>query len=225
MENDKSKMYHWDELHNLFSIILSTILLISTIIISYFVISKNYGYGFLIIFISLFLFSVLKMFRSISLSINLKRKSNEIKKERVDIYVYENWHKKYVGNFWISLLFLFIWLYSFLFNLSFLYFDNQISNSIINLNNNWEFYVIYFSLLLLLLILMFANRGILRYFVFHNKEYMNRIGVTSNELKVTINSTKDDYKNFSYFIFSIFFAFIPLFFLLNKSFNEFIKSL
>ncbi len=221
-DNSKSQMYHMDKNHNISSLFLSVFLFFTSLIFLFSIIKWNIGYGLIFLSLFLLLFSLAKIFRSLFLIKNLSKKSTIMRNERIDIYIYELWHKKYVGNFWIFFLFSFIWFYSFIFNIIFFYLKIDI---IISFKKDWIFYVFFFLVFFISLISFLINKFFLNRFVSSNKKYMNKIGVTSSELKATTYSTKNDYKYFVYFIISFFFLFLPLFLLINKNFTEMLKSL
>ncbi len=95
-----------------------------------------------------------------------------------------------------------------------------------NLSKDFIFYIIYFSILFLTISIYFINKLILKHLIIKNKFIIDRVGVTTNELKITTAETKKDYKYFVHFVVSLFFLGIPLIlFYLNENYRAIIDEL
>lgn len=94
-----------------------------------------------------------------------------------------------------------------------------------NIRFIWSLYLLYFSIFGAYTIGFYLNKKLLEGFIDANKKFMEKNGITVNELKLTTKNTKNDYKNFVFLIISSFFLFIPLLLLLNKRVTIFYKNL
>ncbi len=167
----------------------------------------------------LFIFSIFKLFRTIILIYKFNIMRKVVSFERSRIYVYENWHKKFVGNYWMFFLFVFLWIYFLIFIISFHF------SSLGTDGAKWDvFIIVYVVLFLVVTILWYFNYQILKKWILETKQILSFNGVNTETFEYITKNIKTDYKYFAFLIVGIL-TFIPLFFLMSKNFRIFISKI
>ncbi len=210
-----------DKNHNFITLLLTFLLFVFTIT-NWFLVGEfnivEYDV-FLAFNFLLFIFSIFKLFRTIVLIYKFSVMKKVVDVERSRIYVYENWHKKFVGNYWMFLLFTFLWIYFLIFIIIFHF------SPLGSTGEKWDIFIILYVILFLVIItLWYFNYHILKKWILQTKEILSFQGVNTETFEYITKNIKNDYKYFTFLVVGIL-TIIPLFFLVSKKFKILISKI
>lgn len=201
-----------EKTHINLGLILSIFLLLISSILIFVIIKEKFGYFLLFLPIIFIIFSILKIIKSFFLFKNLKKLRIEIPDERINIYIFESWHKKIVINFWTWIIFIFFYFYVTIIY-TFLYFFD------VNVVANLEYWIYIIAIILIMIITFIfykVNKKILNKNINDGKKYLENIEDRADELKLVTLSVKNDYKFLLISIISVFLVFPFIFWFFPK---------
>ncbi|BDV02415.1 MAG: hypothetical protein HPAVJP_3040 [Candidatus Hepatoplasma vulgare] len=176
------------------------------------IIEEKFGYFLLFLPIIFIIFSILKIIKSFFLLKNLKKLENETSDERTNIYIFENWHKKIVINFWTWIIFLFFYFYITIIYTFLYFFDVKVVADL----KYWIYIISIIIISIITFILYKVNLTILSKNINNGKKHFDNVEDRINELKLVSLSVKNDYKFLLVLIISTFLVFPFIFWFFPK---------
>lgn len=212
--------YRRERLHIIFALIFSLLLITFFSVFIYFITKNSWGYFLYFLPSFIITFASLKILRSIFLLINLNTMERNFADDRMNIYIYESWHKKIVGNFWIWIMFQIMFVYSWVLYLFFSFFQFEaIANILL-----WKFTLIIVLFSVASFVIYKSNYFILSRYIKFSANNIEGIEDNVNELRLMSISVKNDYKNLVLIVVGIF-SIIPFILMLFPSFRNFYKRI